>query len=545
MFPYRGNLQTIILAQHIYETTGRASDVYGRVRSRYTYRLISAIVVATGVIVGFALVFTMYADFGVATDRSALSGTMVTLGVLAVVLGGNVATALGRLQSAASAIEARNFEQTPTRRRADEIGELATALASMGETLEEAFEESEAARADAQAAKADAERLTDELLMDAETIGTAMDAAAAGDFTHRLETDSNVAAIEQISDRYAQMTTELSDTVEDLREFAASVETATREAAQQADRAATSHEQLAEESRSITETVSQRADRLESVAEDVADVSATIEEIAATTDDTATEAAEGARVGSRGVDQAQAAREAMQTVDETTAEVAQLVDTLNSRMAAVTETTDLIEEIAEQTDMLALNANIEAARVTDGDGGEGFAVVADEVKQLAEETQTAVEEIDATVTQTQGDVERVTTEMATARERIDDGTDQLSAATTTVEQLTTIVTEVDGATDEISRATDDGAASAQQVSTAVTSIADDVRSVAQQCETLATTAADTAETMAALRDRSNDLVDRAGRLRESLETFRLHQQADTPNGVQSHHQPTGVEADDD
>ncbi|MFL0249783.1 methyl-accepting chemotaxis protein [Clostridium neuense] len=76
--------------------------------------------------------------------------------------------------------------------------------------------------------------------------------------------------------------------------------------------------------------------------------------------------------------------------------VAEKIETLNSSVSKVGEITDVINEISEQTNLLALNAAIEAARA--GEAGKGFAVVADEVRELAEQSKNSTEQIHSLIT---------------------------------------------------------------------------------------------------------------------------------------------------
>lgn len=174
---------------------------------------------------------------------------------------------------------------------------------------------------------------------------------------------------------------------------------------------------------------------------------------------------------------------------EQTGEAIQQIDVLREGASKIGEVVSLISDIAEQTNLLALNATIEAARA--GEAGKGFAVVASEVKALATQTAQATKEIATQIEAMQRGVESTVPVIRTVSEVID----QLNQISTTVaaaaEQQSATTTEIGRSVTEAAQGTEEVSKSvlgiqevSQTTSAASSQVLTAARSVAQKAETL-------------------------------------------------------------
>ncbi|WP_455824685.1 methyl-accepting chemotaxis protein [Pseudomonas graminis] len=132
----------------------------------------------------------------------------------------------------------------------------------------------------------------------------------------------------------------------------------------------------------------------------VNEMTAAVEEVARNAASTSQISSQTAEDALKGQKQVQQAVTAINTVTEEITDSTQRVEALAGQIHDITKVLDVIRGIAEQTNLLALNAAIEAARA--GEQGRGFAVVADEVRALAHRTQTSTGEIEAMISRVRG-----------------------------------------------------------------------------------------------------------------------------------------------
>jgi methyl-accepting chemotaxis protein len=308
--------------------------------------------------------------------------TFVLIMFVAAVLGREALSALTVLKERAQQIERGDLDVELQTNKTDEMGDLYRSFAAMRDALRERISR--------------AERQNQRLQARADEYSQAMQAAAAGDLTARMEPDQEIDAMAQIAESFNGMMDELEGTVVETQVFATEVATAADELSQQAGR-----------SKEGAKAVSAVAERIET--------GGIGQEIDAIGGD-----------GTRAIEGDTAAEDALETVDavdyhEEEEAVRETLETLaraGVRLQGVDQVTEFISKVAGETNMLALNASIEASKV-DG-GAEGFEVVADEIKSLAEETSASAEEIDAMMGEIRREMNKAVGEVAAQQETVMD-----------------------------------------------------------------------------------------------------------------------------
>ncbi len=277
---------------------------------------------------------------------------------------------------------------------------------------------------------------------------TVLVAAADGDLTRRAQA---VGATEfrRLAEATNRMLAATADTVRTLADSAVRLTTTAREVATTSDAIASSAERTTVQA----QTVSAAA---EEISRSVGTVSSGSEEMGASIREISQNATEAARVASEAVTITAATSATMGKLGESSAEIGNVIKVITS--------------IAEQTNLLALNATIEAARA--GEAGKGFAVVASEVKDLAQETARATEDISHRVQAIQGD----TNGAVAAIEETSRVIARISDFQTTIASA---VEEQTATTNEMNRSVSEAANGTEEIAENITGVAEAARVTSQ------------------------------------------------------------------
>ena len=197
----------------------------------------------------------------------------------------------------------------------------------------------------------------------------------------------------------------------------------------------------------------------------------------------------------------------MYKIDTIVKQAVNRVEGLNNQTHEITQLVQVITEIADQTNLLALNAAIEAARA--GEQGKGFAVVADEVRKLAEQVSHSVSNISTIVSKIQNETNVVTRSLVEGYEEVEKGSKQTHISSETYQTISNAITEmvanieivtqnlqniadntsnIDHAIENIAAISEQSAASTQQTAATIQEVASSMDSVAQSANQLNSTA---------------------------------------------------------
>lgn len=258
-----------------------------------------------------------------------------------------------------------------------------------------------------------------------ETIRQTINKVAAGDLTQRIDLHSK--------DELGELSTNFNTFVTQLQTIIADIGVNT-------EHLSTAAEETSNVTKETTDNVIKQQSETSLVATAINEMTAAVKEVASNTEKASLAAANGdqeARSGQVVINRiVDSIKNLVLEIDQSSG----VIETVKTGSINIGTVLDVIKNIAEQTNLLALNAAIEAARA--GEQGRGFAVVADEVRSLAKKTQDSTEEIEQLIARLQSHADDAVASMAANKSSINELAEQTSQATDSLNVITNVVSSI-------------------------------------------------------------------------------------------------------
>ena len=312
---------------------------------------------------------------------------------------------------------------------------------------------------------------------------------AAGDLTVEVRSDSKD-EVGQLATAIQTMTQSLKGVLGKVQMSAMNVASTAQELSASSEQMKASTDQISSTTQDIATGVSSQASKMSEISRAMKEMSESVQQVA-TNSQKASEGANSAsttaqRVGKMSEDVAKKMTDIQSSVDNS----ATVIKQLDGKSQEIGEIIGVITNIADQTNLLALNAAIEAARA--GEHGRGFAVVADEVRKLAEESRGAANKITGLIKDIQQGTKQAVTTMEQGTKTVGEGAKNIADTVTAIDEIVKAAADVATMVHEIAAAAEEQSASVEEVTASV----EDVSAISEQ------SAAGTQETSAAAEEQS-------------------------------------------
>lgn len=192
---------------------------------------------------------------------------------------------------------------------------------------------------------------------------------------------------------------------------------------------------------------------------------------------------------------------------------------LDERSKQISKLVEVIQSIADQTNLLALNAAIEAARA--GEHGKGFAVVADEVRKLAEQVSNSVEDIQKIVEEVHGETNKVTKSFELGFQQVESGMGSMNETSAAFQQIKETIKEISERINNAQNDLTDMLSTSESINDSISNIASISEEAAAGIEQTSASAATANESAATIASHAESMSNLAGDLQSLVKRFQV------------------------
>ncbi|UCZ53769.1 methyl-accepting chemotaxis protein [Bacillus shivajii] len=327
-------------------------------------------------------------------------------------------------------------------------------------------------------------------------------------------------------DELGKLSGYMNEMVDSLRDLLNQISDTSQQVAASSEQLTASAEETSKATDSISSSIQEVAsgserqvDSVNYVTNTVTEISTGMEQIASSMEQVNESSLTTSKKSEEGSNVIQQVVNQMNLINEKTSSTSNSVEQLSEKSNEIGKIINLITDVAEQTNLLALNAAIEAARA--GEHGKGFAVVADEVRKLAEQSSNSAGQIRSLIEDIQIGVDESVSSMGEGRKSVEEGIALVDHAGETFEEISTAIQDVSTQVQEVSASVQQITSSTESMRSSVEESGDIARNSANNTQNVAASAEEQHASMEEISSSAETLSRMAEDLQSSVKKFKL------------------------